>query len=600
MTQLKYKSRHQQLFQQVSGEDLLHLLLTQRGVEDIQTFLQLPHTVLHDSFQLKHIDSGIQLLTNHLAKQSKISILVDSDCDGFTSAAIMWLYLEQITGMRCDYLVHSGKQHGLTPEIMEQVLASDCELLICPDSTTNDVAQCQQLKEAGIDVLVLDHHEIECENPYAVVINNQDGQYPNKTLVGAAVVYKFIQAFNRTHGLTVEMREYLALTALGLIADMAWLGNPESRLLALEGLKLYEHNAFFKALCEKQAYSMNHKVTIGGVSWFVAPLLNAVIRLGGVEEKRDLFRALIGHKETVMYKPRRSAKNPNPVEEAQTFQEAMVRSCISFKTKQTNETKKGMEKLKKQIEAEGLDQHKIIIVRGDELNPTFTGLVANKLSEAYKRPTLVIRHQHPDQPYAGGSGRNYGKCSLIDFKGFLLDSGLMEFVQGHKESFGLKIEASKIPLLLQYADEQLAEMAIEDVYVVDAEIPIGQLREQDVLSIGKWDDTWGGGLERPRFAITDLYLMSEDIQLVGEKKNLLRFTVERGNQTFTFVKFFASEAFYHELIHRSSQGFSKSSGKRLKLTVIGEFKVNEYNGNDYPQIEIVAIQSEEVKAVSYF
>ena len=77
VTELKYKSRNQHLFQQTAGEDLLALLLTQRGVEEVQTFLQLPHTVLHDSFQLKHIDSGIQLLTQHLAKQSKICILVD-------------------------------------------------------------------------------------------------------------------------------------------------------------------------------------------------------------------------------------------------------------------------------------------------------------------------------------------------------------------------------------------------------------------------------------------------------------------------------------------------------------------------------------------
>lgn len=598
--QIKYQSKNTNLFQSHSGEDLLHLLLTQRGIEDVPTFLNLPHSVLHDSFLFKHIEAGVELLAKHLHQKSRICFLVDSDLDGHTSSAILWLYIKRLTGMESQFIVHSGKQHGLTPEIMERVLASDCQLLICPDSTTNDVKQCQQLQEAGIEVLVLDHHEIECENPYAVVINNQDGQYPNKTLVGAAVVYKFIQTFNRTYQIEVDMREYLALTALALISDMAWLGNPESRLLTLEGLKYVDHNPFFKALCEKQSYSMKDKVTIEGVAWYVAPLLNAVIRLGSVEDKRDLFKALIGHEEAVPYTPKRSAKNPNPTEIIQTFQEAMVRRCTSFKTKQTSETKKGMEKLSQQIEEQGLDQHKILIVNGEDLNPTFTGLVANKLAERYKRPCLVVRHKNKQQPFVGGSGRNYEKCSLVDFKSFLNRSGLMEMAQGHAESFGLQLHIDNVPLLLRYADEQLAEMEVEDVYQVDAEIPIGQLMERDVLSVGKWDELWGGGLDRPKFLISNIYVMSDDIQLVGEKKNIIRFTVERGNQTFTFIKFFANETFYHQLIHRSSQGFSSSSGKRLKLTVIGEFKVNEYNGTEYPQIEIVAIQSEEVKQVSYF
>ena len=600
MKPLHCQSRTQHLFQQYSGEDILIQLLKARGVEDVQTFLTLPHSVLHDSFQLKHIDKGIACLAKHLNQQSQIAILVDSDMDGVTSAAIIWKYLKHISGRDCLYFVHSGKQHGLTPEIMEQVLASDCRLLITPDSSSNDVEACHQLKEAGIDVLILDHHEIERDNPYAIVINNQDGQYPNKTLVGAGVVYKFIQAFNRTYQLEVPMEEYLALTALALIADMAWLGNPESRLLTLEGLKRVHLNDFARELCEKQAYSMNNQITIGGISWYVAPLVNATIRLGGVEDKQDLFKAFIGHEETVTYKPRKSAKNPHPVEETQTFQQAMVRRCLSFKNKQSTETKKGVAKLVQHIEQEGLDQHKLLIVRGDELKSTFTGLVANKLSQQYKRPCFVIRHQHPDQPYVGGSARNYSKSPIHDLKAFVLDSQLMEFAQGHAQSFGLRIQADHIPLLLNYVDQQLEGVAMEDIHHVDAELPIRQLKERDVLAVGAWDTLWGGGLERPKFFLTDIYLMSEDIQLVGEKKNMIRFIVEQGTERFTFIKFFASETLYNQLIHRHAQGFSSTKGKRLKLSVIGEFKVNHYNGEDYPQIEILEIQSEEVKHASYF
>lgn len=600
MPSLAYRVQAPNLLEQVAGEALLRTLLTRRGITDVSTFLHLSPQVIHDSFQLQHIDLGVALFAHHLRQGSPIGILIDADVDGVTSAAMMWRYIQSLTGHESQYFVHSGKQHGITPEILEQVLASGCRLLITPDAATNDVEACRQLQEAGIDVLILDHHQIERPNPYAIVINNQDTHYPNKTLVGAGVVYKFIDAFNRTHQVTMDLRPYLAMTALALVADMAWLGNPESRYLVLEGMKCFSHEAFLKALCEKQAYALNHKLTIDGVAWSISPLLNAVIRLGSVEDKQDLFKAFIGYEEAVVYKPRRSAKCPHPVEEIQTFQEAMARRCVSFKTKQSRETKKGMELLKQQIESEGLDQHKILIVRGDDLNPTFTGLVANRLADAYKRPTLVLRHQHPDQPFAGGSGRNYSKSSLKDFKGFLAESGLMEMIQGHTSSFGLKIDTANISQLIQYANTQLADMEIEDVYEVETEIPFRQLRSQDVLSVGQWDDFWGGGLTRPLFAITDIYLLSDDIQLVGEKKNIIRFQAKRGSETFTFVKFFANETLYNDLIHRAPHGLSSASGKRLKLTVVGEFKVNDYNGESYPQIEVVAVTSEEAPMTSYF
>ena len=598
--ELHYRSKNQNLFQHLGTSDLLHLLLKQRGITDIETFLTLPHEVLNHASLFKNIEKAVDLFLYHLKKASPITILVDSDTDGFTSAAVMWRYLKDVLGVEAEYLIHSGKQHGITEEILEQVLASSCGLLICPDAATNDQEACLRLREAGVDVLILDHHEIEFENQAAVVINNQDKTYPNPSLSGVGVVYKFIQYFNQQLNLKVDMREYLALVALGMIADLSDLRQPETRLMVLEGLKLFEYNSFLKALCEKQAYSMNNKVTIESVAWSITPLINATIRMGSLEDKKDLFKAFIGHQETIQYTPRKSVKNPNPVPETQTFQQAVVRRCLNLKNKQSNEIKKGVECLIQKIEEEGLNRHKIIIVKADELKSTMTGLVANKLAERYKRPCLIMRHQHTEQSIMGGSGRNYAKCNLEDFKSFLEDSSLMEFIQGHANSFGCQLHQDKVEDLLLYANRVLADLEVEDVYHVDCIIPVGHLTESDVLKVAQWSDLWGCGLAEPIFAITDIYLLSDQIQLIGEKKNLIKFTVERGNQSLTFVKFFANERYFQELIHRQAQGFSNSKGKRLKLTVIGKFKANEWNNEQFPQIEIIEILSEEMEQSFYF
>lgn len=595
---VKYIVKNTGGFGMMSGDEVLKNLLIQRGVEDVDTFLTLPHSVLNSPFLLKNMNEGIDLLAKHLNRKSKILILIDSDSDGYGSASMMYQFIKEISGIECQYFTHKDKRHGLHNEVFDG-FDFEFDLIICPDSTTNDVEMCKKLKEAGKDILVIDHHIIEVENTYATIINNQDGQYPNRTLVAGAVVYKFIQAFKQAYEINVDMRKYLALAALTLIADMADLRQPESRLMTLEGLKLFHLNGFLRELCDKQSFAMKDKRTIKTVAWSIAPLINATIRFASYEEKIMMFEAMAGIERLIPYKPKKSKNNPNPVEEMISIQSYMAKKCANIKKRQDDSVKKNVNLLVESIEQEGLDQHKIIMVEAGELPQAYTGLVANKLAQRYRRPCLILRRKDSDQELFGGSARNYAKFELTDLRGFLMKSGLMTG-SGHSEAFGINLPASNKELVLNYADEELKEVEIQDVHHVDYEFPLGQLSSHDVLVIGQYQDIWGGGLEAPIFLISDIHITSDQVELIGEKRNILRIRTKLGNQELTFIKFFANEKFYNELIHRSTKGFSSSSGKKLKLTVVGEFKVSEYQGEKSPQIEIIDVHSEEVKTVSYF
>ena len=316
---MKYLVKNQGGFGMMSGDEVLKNLLIQRGVEDVDTFLTLPHSVLNSPFLLKNMNEGIDLLAKHLNRKSKILILIDSDSDGYGSASMMYQFIKEISGIECQYFTHKDKRHGLHNEVFDG-FDFEFDLIICPDSTTNDVEMCKKLKEAGKDILVIDHHIIEVENTYATIINNQDGQYPNRTLVAGAVVYKFIQAFKQAYEINVDMRKYLALAALTLIADMADLRQPESRLMTLEGLKLFHLNGFLRELCDKQSFAMKDKRTIKTVAWSIAPLINATIRFASYEEKIMMFEAMAGIERLIPYKPKKSKNNPNPVEEKISIQ----------------------------------------------------------------------------------------------------------------------------------------------------------------------------------------------------------------------------------------------------------------------------------------
>ena len=121
---------------------------------------------------LKNIKEGAKLFISHLFKGNKIFIQVDPDVDGYTSAAALINYANMIAPGHAQrniiYRVQEGKQHGLILE----TIPKDVKLVIAPDSSSNDYEIHKALKENGIDVLVLDHHEADKISEYACVINN--------------------------------------------------------------------------------------------------------------------------------------------------------------------------------------------------------------------------------------------------------------------------------------------------------------------------------------------------------------------------------------------------------------------------------------------
>ena len=170
-------------------------VLKNREIEDWNTYLNLDESVVIPYQKLDNIENAVDLFTKHFNEKSKIGILVDEDPDGFCSASMMYLYIKRMDeNYPVDYILHTrAKAHGLSDDV---TIPSDVKLLIIPDAGTNDTEQCKTLSENGVDILILDHHEKEEDNTYALIVNNQmSDNYENKSLCGAGVVYRFLQAF---------------------------------------------------------------------------------------------------------------------------------------------------------------------------------------------------------------------------------------------------------------------------------------------------------------------------------------------------------------------------------------------------------------------
>ena len=160
-------------------------ILSNRGIKEKDFFHYLNTTDkdINEAEMLgyENLKAGASALIKHINNNDNIFIIVDSDCDGYTSSALLMNYLYDIFPSfvinNIDYFIHEGKEHGLS-DCIDKALEYD--MVICPDSSSNDYEYHKKLKKQNIDILILDHHEAEKISEDAIVINNQLSEYPNK------------------------------------------------------------------------------------------------------------------------------------------------------------------------------------------------------------------------------------------------------------------------------------------------------------------------------------------------------------------------------------------------------------------------------------
>ena len=303
---MKYKLRNKY---STNPDKALKEILIDRGVTDIEHFMNPSEECELNPFNLTNIDAAADMLLMHLRRNSKILFIVDADCDGFTSSSILWLYIKHtFPEVELEFTVHEHKQHGLDDKIDWITDEARWDLVIVPDAGSYDIKEHRALGELGMDVLVLDHHEqlyddqgnpVISDLPTTVVVNNQlSPNYSNKSLCGAGVVYKFCEVLDSKLGISLA-HNYIDLAALGEIADVMDRTNVETNYIMIEGLKNI-HNEGFRTLIESQAYSLKDKavspyvgLTPIDIAFYIAPLINAITRVGTIKEKEAMFYCFI-------------------------------------------------------------------------------------------------------------------------------------------------------------------------------------------------------------------------------------------------------------------------------------------------------------------
>ena len=595
---MKYEVKNRKSIDRMDDERLLNELLIMRGVDNPLSLLNVDNgnytAYYHDAYNFTNMEKGLDLLWKHLDSEfGHVHLIFDVDVDGLTSGALYYLWhKKRYPHIPITFDCNEGKRHGLNFDIVERI-PKETTLLVIPDSSSSDVIFHEELYSAGLDLLILDHHEFDIEqNTPAVIINCMDGRYPNPNLTGVGVVYKFLEQYELDLQHDCEyLDSLLPLVALGQIADLADVRNLETRGLCLQGLERFtENNLLLQAMVEEQEYSMQGKCNFVTVGWYVSPLMNAIFRQGSLEDRLDLFKAICNFEEERVHYPQRKTKdNPNKEPIHESLQKNIIRRAKSIKSSQDNEVKKEVKEIQKIIDENGIKDDKVIIVDiTGKVNSGHGGLIANKLAHQYMRPVILVNDK-------GGSMRGYDKHPIDNFKEWVEESGIIT-CSGHSNAAGVDFSQEQIPELRQWCNDRLQDVDTEPIWHVDFEFDIAKLKEKHILKIGQYDSHWGGkAMEAPLFAIKGIIIETGDIQRLGSKGTMMKFNTNINDQDIAFIRPFTGEEKYKEFTcegkGRGIQRDGSAGNKKLEVTIIGKFKINEFAGKQYAQVEIVEFET---------
>ena len=521
------------LLQSVDTRNFIHQYLTACGVKNVDEYLRADLSTLESPWLYPNMQEGVERLKKAIDGGEKIGILVDADCDGNLSATLIAKFLLRFTN-NLAYFFHVGKGHGLVQnkeeDIVQQVIDSGVNLLIIPDAGSNDKAQCQWLKSNGIDVIICDHHEITTPNPYAIIINHHLGEGLNTALSGTGVTHKFAISCAESWGINLGDL-YYDLVATSIISDVCDLTTLENRAYVKYG---FEHitDPMLELMFTKFNRKGNNPI---GVAWGTAPPINSLCRGEDQQAKMDFFMALIGKGD--------------------------MDEGISIARKAHNEQSKIVKTIYQEIEP-NLDQnHKVIIGYTNNEYKGYSGLIANKITGNFGKPSLVLRELNPTT--WSGSLR-----SPVDIADKINESKLAK-CQGHLSAAGIFLKKSNLNRLIKWFDALPLDTDPERQVTAilkpnQITLPLCHACSDDMVL---WGSSDGNKIVQPKFYL-EFETSPSDIQVFVKKTTTAKIT--KGD--VSFLKF--------QCDNETAQLLQK---ERCKVAMIVTLGVNEWNGVESPQ-----------------
>lgn len=446
-------------------QEIVDTILENRGINDVEHFLNPREEDLLPLDSLMRIDDARQIVENGLDNNKNFGIHWDVDTDGVSSGTIMTRYLRNYTDRVSSY-INTGKAHGLIEQDLEQFNGVD--ILIVVDSLDKDTSQYEELHNRGIQIIVLDHHAIDNNVDYDkfVTLVSSQRNYDNPSLSGAGVVWKFCKYLDE-YFMNDYADEYVDLAACGILADVCDVSedSKENRYIVSEGLKNLKNPAVKKII---GSYEFNSKAIL----FSVAPLINACCRIGRNNIAMQLFL---------------SDENKEVL--------ALKKQLEECKEIQASE----LERILPSVYEDFDSQNGEVLYTFIDTEYGIGGVIGNKCLEIYNRPMFILKDC--GDKYCG-SMRSVGYGDFMA----LCNNTELAVLHGHEQASGIEVEKNKFEEFISTVNEQLLKMeqTTSDEIDVDCKINIEDITRTLVDKVKEINKISGAGFKPITFKVVNI------------------------------------------------------------------------------------------------
>ena len=546
------------------------------GDEEIHSFLAGTLQELPDVHLMQDLDLLVELLDQKINEKAKIRIIGDYDIDGVMSSYILYRALTRC-GAQVDVAIPNRitDGYGLNRNLITEALECGVDTILTCDNGIAAIEEIAYAKEAGMTVLVTDHHEIpfkdvDGERIYmrseadAIVNPHQKTcTFPYKDLCGAGVAWAVIVALYEKNNIeqreVEDLLEFVAFATVGDIMSLTGL----NRILVKEGLKRIHHttNIGMRALVS-QCGLLPEQIDTYHFGFVLGPCINAAGRL---DTSRRALRLFISE---------------SPEEAAEIADELVV-----LNEERKEMTRQGVEEAKQLVEEGGYEKDPVLILYLPDVHESIAGIIAGRIRECYYRPTFILTKAEDG---VKGSGRSTEEYSM--YEQMCKCSNLLTKFGGHPMAAGLSLPEENVELFRKQMNENCPFRAEEIVQTIHIDVPMPVDYVTNAL-VEEFSILAPFGKDNPKPVFADRNLKISRMWVIGKNQNVLRMTlVSEQGRPLSAIYFGDIEAMRTYLVEQyGTQEVEKAFHGRennMQISIVYSPKINTYKDSETLQFEI--------------
>lgn len=545
--------------------------LVLRGIDNYDSarnYFRSTKDNLHDPKGLADIELAGQRIADAITSKEHVLVYGDFDADGVTSTALILKFLQSHQLDTEFYIPHrQNENHGFHASAVETAQSHHCTLIIVVDCGTNDEETADLIRDAGIDLIICDHHQNDDKQPvcHAHVNPNQSRcSYPVKDISACALAYKMIQVTLEKLGQPPELADqYLDLVAISTICDIMPLVG-ENRILAQEGLKVLRSSTHpaLKSLVTISKCNQ-HRLSSSDIAMQLGPRLNAAGRLAHASEAVDLLMA-----------------------QTKSEAEPLAKRLDLLNQSRKSHTAKLVPVASKlaRTQLAGRLTNALVLYHSD-WHPGILGMAAARMVEEFQIPAVILTDvPNSDGSEVFGSVRTSGDIHILNALNACQD--LLIRFGGHAKAAGLTLKKDDLPQFRDQLDVEVQKQSharnVSTNLEYDAQVHLTDISGKFERILDRCQP-FGKANEAPLFLIENLYPLSVQLLTAGRH---LRLTVQDPESSTKMVAIGFGMGHHHRTAEEARV-------KHTRIDILCHVEENWWNGTVSTQLRFTALRPHE-------